>query len=92
MKFWYHQQESNLYLALRRHSFCPLNYGGGFYITAVAASRAGLYALAGARCTKGWSVIWHCEDQIDRTLLTSLGADGEAFGQVVENVQRAQSA
>jgi hypothetical protein len=27
---WYHQQESNLYLALRRHSFYPLNYGGGF--------------------------------------------------------------
>ncbi|MEY4978401.1 MAG: hypothetical protein RLZZ352_671 [Pseudomonadota bacterium] len=26
---WYHQQESNLYLALRRHSFYPLNYGGG---------------------------------------------------------------
>ena len=25
---WYHQQESNLYLALRRHSFYPLNYGG----------------------------------------------------------------
>ena len=27
-KTWYHQQESNLYLALRRHSFYPLNYGG----------------------------------------------------------------
>lgn len=27
-KIWYHQQESNLYLALRRHSFYPLNYGG----------------------------------------------------------------
>lgn len=27
-KSWYHQQESNLYLALRRHSFYPLNYGG----------------------------------------------------------------
>jgi hypothetical protein len=26
---WCHQQESNLYLALRRHSFYPLNYGGG---------------------------------------------------------------
>ena len=25
---WYRQQESNLYLALRRRSFCPLNYGG----------------------------------------------------------------
>jgi hypothetical protein len=25
---WYHQQESNLYLALRRRSFYPLNYGG----------------------------------------------------------------
>ena len=28
MTYWYHQQESNLYLALRRHSFYPLNYGG----------------------------------------------------------------
>lgn len=27
--FWYHRQESNLYLALRRRSFYPLNYGGG---------------------------------------------------------------
>jgi hypothetical protein len=26
---WYHRQESNLYLALRRRSFYPLNYGGG---------------------------------------------------------------
>jgi hypothetical protein len=25
---WYHQQESNLHLALRRRSFYPLNYGG----------------------------------------------------------------
>jgi hypothetical protein len=25
---WYHRQESNLYLALRRRSFYPLNYGG----------------------------------------------------------------
>ncbi len=28
IQIWYHQQESNLYLALRRHSFYPLNYGG----------------------------------------------------------------
>ena len=28
LHIWYHQQESNLYLALRRHSFYPLNYGG----------------------------------------------------------------
>ena len=26
---WCLRQESNLYLALRRHSFYPLNYGGG---------------------------------------------------------------
>jgi hypothetical protein len=25
---WHHRQESNLYLALRRRSFYPLNYGG----------------------------------------------------------------
>ena len=25
---WSHRQESNLYLALRRHPFYPLNYGG----------------------------------------------------------------
>jgi hypothetical protein len=25
---WYQQQESNLYLALRRRSFYPLNYAG----------------------------------------------------------------
>ena len=25
---WCLRQESNLYLALRRRSFCPLNYGG----------------------------------------------------------------
>jgi hypothetical protein len=28
LRVWYHQQESNLYLALRRRSFYPLNYGG----------------------------------------------------------------
>ena len=27
IKVWSRRQESNLYLALRRHSFCPLNYG-----------------------------------------------------------------
>ena len=27
--FWCLRQESNLYLALRRRSFYPLNYGGG---------------------------------------------------------------
>ena len=25
---WYHRQESNLYLRLRRSPFYPLNYGG----------------------------------------------------------------
>ena len=28
MEMWHHRQESNLYLALRRRSFYPLNYGG----------------------------------------------------------------
>ena len=28
MDMWHHRQESNLYLALRRRSFYPLNYGG----------------------------------------------------------------
>ena len=32
---WCLRQESNLYLALRRHSFYPLNYGGGSWILAV---------------------------------------------------------
>ena len=32
---WCLRQESNLYLALRRHSFYPLNYGGGCRILAV---------------------------------------------------------
>ena len=29
MDMWCPRQESNLYLALRRRSFYPLNYGGG---------------------------------------------------------------
>ncbi len=32
---WSPQQESNLYLALRRRSFYPLNYGEGVGIVAV---------------------------------------------------------
>ena len=40
---WCHQQESNLYLALRRHSFYPLNYGGG---TCNGCEEWELYALA----------------------------------------------
>ena len=41
---WYHQQESNLYLALRRHSFCPLNYGGS-----LCMAHRKLYALSQGR-------------------------------------------
>ena len=82
---WYHQQESNLYLALRRHSFCPLNYGGGFCVSTVTVQRVQLYAA-------DQSIVGQCKNQIDRTLLTRLGANGQAFGQVVENVQRAQGA
>ncbi len=29
LAMWHQQQESNLYLALRRRSFYPLNYAGG---------------------------------------------------------------
>ena len=38
---WYHRQESNLYLRLRRSPFYPLNYGG-----------TGRYCKSG-----GWAVI-----------------------------------
>ena len=43
---WYHQQESNLYLALRRHSFYPLNYGGGFCDPCNGCGDPELYSLA----------------------------------------------
>ena len=39
---WSPQQESNLYLALRRHSFYPLNYREGRWILTALASLTGL--------------------------------------------------
>ncbi len=42
MKTWSRRQESNLYLALRRHSFYPLNYGEDSG-AAHRATRIGLY-------------------------------------------------
>ena len=42
MSPWYHQQESNLYLALRRHSFYPLNYGGTAAIVVCGTARHGV--------------------------------------------------
>jgi hypothetical protein len=79
---WCHQQESNLYLALRRHSFYPLNYGGW---ARSGCEELELYALAG-------SVIGHGKDQVDGALLAGLGANREALRQVIENIQRAQGA
>ena len=32
---WSRRQESNLYLALRRHSFYPLNYGEGHFFASL---------------------------------------------------------
>ena len=78
---WYHQQESNLYLALRRHSFCPLNYGGAAWGPMELYSQASFWLV---------SVVGHGVDQIDGALLAGLGAHGEAPGQVVEHEQRAQ--
>ena len=64
---WYHQQESNLYLALRRHSFYPLNYGGELLI------------VFGEKSVKGaFSIVWHGEDQVNRGFFAGLGAHGEA--------------
>ncbi len=46
---WHHGQESNLYLALRRRSFYPLNYRGkGVGIVSVGRRRHGA-ALSGAK-------------------------------------------
>ncbi|MEN9843652.1 MAG: hypothetical protein RLZZ612_1481 [Pseudomonadota bacterium] len=45
MGIWYHQQESNLYLALRRHSFYPLNYGGAECV--ILLMRAGVNHIKG---------------------------------------------
>lgn len=66
---WYHQQESNLYLALRRHSFYPLNYGGTSWQVAKKTN-----------CMR-WQerlIVGDGEDQIHGTLIAGLGADGEA--------------
>ena len=80
---WYHQQESNLYLALRRHSFYPLNYGGAsFEETRLYSQHVGLPD----------SVVGHGVDQVDSALVARLGAQGEPLGQVIKHKQRAQRA
>lgn len=47
---WSRQQESNLHLALRRHSFYPLNYGEGRGIVKAAS-----VGLLGAWATRSIS-------------------------------------
>ena len=47
---WYQQQESNLYLALRRRSFYPLNYAG---VRQIVGGAQGAQCPAQAVCGPG---------------------------------------
>ena len=77
---WYHQQESNLYLALRRHSFYPLNYGGGF-------CNPGNGCAGSVNCIRWlFSVIRYRKYQIHRALLAGLRTYGESLRQVVKQI------
>ena len=82
---WYHQQESNLYLALRRHSFYPLNYGGG---SGMVRGTGIVFAANNVVETPVQlkSVISHGKDQIHRALLARLCAQRKALRQVIKNI------
>ena len=80
LQTWSRQQESNLHLALRRHSFCPLNYG---------ERERGLYCgpPVGPGCG---SVVATGEDQVRGALLAGAGAQREALRKVVADRERTQ--
>jgi hypothetical protein len=88
---WCHQQESNLYLALRRHSFYPLNYGG---LSWHVAKNRNCMRWTGVieRQVRRFSVVGHGKDQVHGALLARLGANREALRQVIKNIQRPQRA
>ena len=74
--WWSRRQESNLYLALRRRSFYPLNYGGESRIVIAADHRYFLDGLPTLIKRKR-------EDQIDRAALARLAAQEPPFGELV---------
>ena len=53
---WCLRQESNLYLALRRRSFYPLNYGGMSALHSVVSLAEVACCVAG--CIAGSSALW----------------------------------
>ena len=52
LRGWSHRQESNLYLALRRRPFYPLNYGGSGRDSVTRCVGDGA-----AECRRGWMVL-----------------------------------
>ena len=75
---WCLRQESNLYLALRRRPFYPLNYGGEGCDFGMRPSGAGGRAKH--------SIPTPRPDQIQGVLGARLGAQGEALGDAVDQL------
>src|SRR5260221_55147 len=89
---WSLRQESNLYLALRRRPFYPLNYGEEQTAIVNPRRTRPAHRREGGMRGAGASVLAHGVDQVQRAGFPGLAAQGEAAREVVEDVQRAHGA